>query len=271
MPTQKECYYAFLATEFLRKLTIHLTRHGIHSISISMTDKAMNMCPKRWLGANCPKIKELDMVNIHFEDKRRILNLYNDRLQNNESDEQIAGMGSLKNQHLRFEAFLEMGIFSNATILDIGCGHGGFLEFCKQRNPPIPIQYTGIDIVPELIKGARLRHPEATFMDGDVLGDVLDIYIPSHDFIIANGTFNFRFSKGNNYEVVEAFLSKCFPMANKALAVSLMSTYVDYQTDLLYYYDPAEMFRFAKSLTKRVILRHDLPMFDFILCLYPDE
>lgn len=271
MPTQTECYYAFLATEYLRKLSVHLTRMGIHSISLNITDKAMNMCPKRFLGPNCPNLKDFTMTEIHFEDKRLMLNLYNERLKKGATDEQIAGMGPLENQNIRFEAFLKMGDFSDATVLDIGCGQGGFLEFCKRRNPPMPILYTGIDLVPKLIEEARIRHPDATFMDGDVLGNVLETYIPPQDFIIANGAFNFRFSHGNNYEVVEAFLSKCFPLAKKALAVSLMSTWVDYQTDLLYYYDPAEMFRFAKTLTKRVILRHDLPIFDFILFLYQDE
>lgn len=266
IPTHQECYWALLATEHLRRLTTHLLNYGVSDLVLIMKEGAMSTCPKQWLGVNCPEIKEAEMFETESKEKRRILKLYNDRLDDKASSEQLAGMGSWENQCLRFEAFLEMGISDGNSVLDVGCGQGDFLKFCNERENPIAVQYKGIDIVPGLIKKACLKFPEGNF----VLGDVLDIPIFPHDFIIANGTFNFHYEHMDNVEVVKTFLSKCFPLAKKALAVSLMSTHVDYRKEILHYYDPSEMFRFAKSLTRRVTLRHDLPMYDFILYLYQE-
>ena len=50
----------------------------------------------------------------------------------------------------------------------------------------------------------------------------------------------------------------------------MMTAYVDFREDRLFYYSPEEIFRFSKTLTKRVLLRHDYPLFEFTVYLYKD-
>jgi hypothetical protein len=50
----------------------------------------------------------------------------------------------------------------------------------------------------------------------------------------------------------------------------MMTAYVDFQEPRLFYYHPEEIFRYAKSLTKRVTLRHDYPAYEFAIFLYQD-
>jgi len=50
--------------------------------------------------------------------------------------------------------------------------------------------------------------------------------------------------------------------------VDMMSSYVDYQDPALYYYSPEEIFRFSKTLTRRVMLRHDYRPFEFCIQLF---
>jgi SAM-dependent methyltransferase len=50
------------------------------------------------------------------------------------------------------------------TVLDVGCGTGFFTAFYLHRGAKV----TGIDIAPTSIERLRARHPEATFVLGDV-------------------------------------------------------------------------------------------------------
>ena len=59
-----------------------------------------------------------------------------------------------------------------------------------------------------------------------------------------------------------------FALADKAIAVNMMTNYVDYRDKYLFYYSPEEMFRFAKSLSRNVVLRHDYPLYEFSLFIY---
>ena len=54
------------------------------------------------------------------------------------------------------------------SILDVGCGSGGFAKIWRQYNPEI--QYTGVDASKSLIESARQLHPEAEFRQADGAG-----------------------------------------------------------------------------------------------------
>ena len=49
-----------------------------------------------------------------------------------------------------------------------------------------------------------------------------------------------------------------FAAANKEISFNMMSTYVDYQADDLFYFDPLKIFDFCKKeLSPLVMLKHD--------------
>jgi hypothetical protein len=48
----------------------------------------------------------------------------------------------------------------------------------------------------------------------------------------------------------------------------MLSTYVDYQEQHLYYYHPEQIFSMAKAISSRVLLRHDFAPFEFCIQLY---
>ena len=69
---------------------------------------------------------------------------------------------------------------------------------------------------------------------------------------------------------MQAVIEKCFRIARKGVAIDMMSSYVDFQEDHLYYFDPVKVFEFAKKLTRRITIRHDYPLFEFCVYIYPD-
>jgi SAM-dependent methyltransferase len=54
------------------------------------------------------------------------------------------------------------------SVLDVGCGAGGFAAVWKHYNPEL--DYTGIDASESLIEAARRLHPESSFAVGDGTG-----------------------------------------------------------------------------------------------------
>jgi len=54
------------------------------------------------------------------------------------------------------------------TVLDVGCGAGGFAAIWRHFNPALA--YTGVDASAALIDAARRLHPEHTFVQADGAG-----------------------------------------------------------------------------------------------------
>lgn len=53
--------------------------------------------------------------------------------------------------------------FDNPKVLDCGCGYGALLDVMTGK-----FQYTGVDLSPDLIAEAKQRHPQHTFIEGDL-------------------------------------------------------------------------------------------------------
>jgi len=50
----------------------------------------------------------------------------------------------------------------------------------------------------------------------------------------------------------------------------MLSSYVDFEQPDVCHYEPERVFSLSKQLTKRVSLRHDYPLYEFCVYLYPD-
>ena len=60
-----------------------------------------------------------------------------------------------------------------------------------------------------------------------------------------------------------------FGLANLGVAFNIMLPFVDYKTDSLYHWDVNDMARFCTGeLTRRFVLRHDYPLWEYTVYLY---
>lgn len=174
----------------------------------------------------------------------------------------------------RFSILAEVGIRSDAKIIDFGCGTGEFLNFLKSELD-YKGEYIGIDISEEQIAIAKKEHPSATFFCRDIFSECLS---EEADFIIINGVFNNKVANADSFGYMSDILKALMPLATTGIAFNAMSTYVDYFDESLVYFDPSEVFKFCKEqLSNCVILRHDYivksnsPPFEFCIYVYKDE
>jgi len=199
------------------------------------------------------------------EDKNTITSRYQKRLSEYGPGIQALASGSIERRDTRFGVLSSVGDLNGCRILDLGCGLGDFYSWLQEQG--IQVSYTGYDITPELVDLAAERFPEAEFE----VRDIQTQGIPERfDYIVSSQTFNNRLSYDDNFDVMKDVLRICYEACDRAVAIDMMTTYVDFREEHLYYYRPETVFSYAKALTKRVSLRHDYPAFEFAILLYKD-
>lgn len=198
------------------------------------------------------------------DEKARIIARYDERLQRLGSGFAALNSGTEERRAMRFQVLADIGIRSGDSVLDLGCGFGDLHAWLAGRG--LDVAYTGYDINPTLVAAARERHPGARFE----VKDVLEEDFPSFDWIVSTSCFNLRMADDGNYPFIERLLTVCHAHATRGVAVDFLTSYVDFPTAEGFHYEPERLFAMAKRLTKRVTLRHDYPLFEFAVYLYPD-
>lgn len=123
--------------------------------------------------------------------------------------------------------FLSRIIRDRQSVLDIGCATGGFYEVFKTYVPTIT--YTGIDISPEMIRQAKILHPEAMFQVTD--GGRLPYGDDSFDMVFSAGalhmTPNWRDVLREGWRVTKKYF--LFDVRIKESPPSIENAQVSYQ------------------------------------------
>ncbi len=152
----------------------------------------------------------------------------------------------------RFDALLEHVDLTGQSILDVGCGIGDLLGYLKDRG--IAAEYTGVDILPEMVEEARRRHPSGTFISGDLLEEIrLDE--GSFDIVYSSGMFNLKV--GDNQRFLEQWLEEFFRLARKQVIFNLLDPGHPIQRDIYYYFDPQEVRQIVLHHTPHVDIAYD--------------
>ena len=155
-------------------------------------------------------------------------------------------------QEQRMAVLCEIGVAKDSKVLDFGCGTGQLLSFL-QRSIGYEGQYVGYDISPEAIELARAAHPSGRFEVRNILQQAAE---ERFDFVLVSGVFNNLIS--DNRAFFEAISRRLMAQASLGYAFNMLSRFVDYFDEGLYYEDPLHAFRFCKEqLSPLVTLRHD--------------
>ena len=168
-------------------------------------------------------------------------------------------------QRLRFQVIAKyMDFDRNPSVLDVGCGNGEFLEFCRQAK--LPCRYTGLDIVPEMVALTNRRFGAGTAIEGELSG-----VEGRYDYVIASGTFNAKLSAQDRIwrAYLHGSIEKMFALCNEAIVFNCMTSHVDYRYDRLYYASPDEISALAVGcLSRRFLIDHSYPLYEMTVAVY---
>lgn len=176
-------------------------------------------------------------VRAHY---RRLIQTHGDT-------HEAAQYSSRESQESRFRVLTEIADLNGAKVLDFGCGTAHLATFLKEKG--ISCSYVGVDFVTEFFDFARAKHPEHCFGTWDELKD------EEFDYAIVSGVFNNK--TDNNEHFYKETVRDIFARVRKGFAFNMMSAYVDYFDEGLYYAKPEDVFAYVKSLTPYVTLRND--------------
>jgi SAM-dependent methyltransferase len=155
------------------------------------------------------------------------------------------------------------------TLLDFGCGYGGFYKWIIEHEKNI--QYTGIDINENLIKKAKELYPLCDFFKKDIL-NVKDFdFLQTFDYIICNGTFTVKdtLTQEKMTEFMHSVLKKLWNKTNKGIAFNVMSKHVDWERDDLFHVSIDELGWFLKNhLSRNFIIKNDYGLYEYTVYVY---
>lgn len=189
----------------------------------------------------------------------RILGHHNKLLKKFNANRKALGYRS--GQSIRFQVLSEIGNINNSTVLDVGCGFGDFCGFFEKKK--LNVKYYGVDINQDFINIAKNRYPNGNFELRDIEKNP---FKKKFDWVFGAGIFTLASLKN-----VEPIIKEQFRICKKGIAIDFLGTYVTYKDSFLFYTPPEKMFKFAKTLTNRVTLRHDYKPYEFCMYLYKDD
>ena len=154
------------------------------------------------------------------------------------------------------------------TVNDWGCGYGAMFGYLDALEGGGLREYIGYDISQEMITAASAQcdPTRSRFVLGpDVTEDA--------DYSFVSGTFNVKLQATDAEwdAYVKRQLSAMFAHSRRGLAFNLLTSYVDWKAENLFYADPNNFFDFCKRhLSRHVTLVHDYALFEWTILVSRD-
>jgi len=141
------------------------------------------------------------------EQRKRIVDRHRDSLTRHGHHPNALYWSGRDIQEVRFKVLADIGIESGDSVLDVGCGFGDFKAWMAGQGRGV--DYTGIDLSPDLIGVAKGKHPDARLL----CGELFDFHFEpqSFDWVILSGALNEQLHDDSAYafRVIEQMYQLC--------------------------------------------------------------
>jgi hypothetical protein len=219
---------------------------------------------------HCKVLKSLSRLISNMSDYLLpVENLYKDNLARFGNTSESVGWKSEESQFLRFEKLNQVIYRTSESISvnDYGCGYGAHLTSLINGGWNVS-RYNAYDISGDMLQELKKTHAD---VDPKVLNCVQSPVISTQaDYSMVSGTFNVM--PDNDRSLWENHIMRTLKdlkkYSNYGFAFNLLTSYVDWKADRLYYADPSFWFNFCKlEITPTVTLIHDYELFEWtIIC-----
>ncbi len=167
-------------------------------------------------------------------------------------------------QELRFEVLAQIGIAATESVLDVGCGFADFKRWFERRGQSL--DYTGIDLSPDLLRKAMQLHPDATLLEGDLFD--LSPDNDRFDWVILSGALNENLEDEGNYTY--RVIARMFELCQKGIAFNLLDARFIQAYDLQSH-QPREILKYCHSLCTNCELHDSYLQNDFTVYLHKES
>jgi SAM-dependent methyltransferase len=209
------------------------------------------------------------------EEIRRALqgveSLYSGNLAEHGIDSRSVGWPDPDAQLVRFQKLAHLLVEDDGgprTVNDWGCGYGAMFKFLDELKGFALDRYYGYDVSREMLDAARAHVSDAR-------AEWIQSSELSHDadYSFVSGTFNVRMESSVSAwtAYVRSVLHELHARSRRGFAFNLLTSYVDWEQEDLFYAPPSEFFDFCKrELSPYVTLIHDYPLFEWTMVVRRD-
>ncbi len=177
----------------------------------------------------------------------------------------------LTTQNLRFEMLIkDLDLKSKCSILDLGCGTGDLLKYINSSKQEADIHYIGLDFVEGMIETAKQKYAGTNNAEF-IRGSLEDFKNSQVDYVVASGIFNVRqgADEAEWEQYILSTITEMFSKASKAIAFNILTSYVDWTIDKLYYADPKTLLNYSvKNLSRKAIINHSYPLYEYTMTIF---
>ena len=146
---------------------------------------------------------------------------------------------------------------------DLGCGYGELFNYLNAKFSQQLQMYNGYDLSQSMLDAAEnnLNARKSKLIKKSSIHTIAD-------YTFASGPFNVKFDisdeKWKTY--IEDSLHNMFKHSRKGFAFNLLTSYVDWKEDHLFYCNPNYFFDYCKSnFSSEVLLFHDYPLYEWTI------
>lgn len=197
----------------------------------------------------------------------KIKALYTSNLSETGVKSKAVGWNSPESQAMRFDKLT--GVIEDrsgpVSVNDYGCGYGAHLAYLVKECGIQVKEYVGYDLSEEMLAAAR---SELSWFTGDLSLNCSSEISTIADYTFVSGTFNVRFEADDCQwqSFIEKKLDEINACSRYGFSFNLLSTYVDWREEHLFYGDPCYWFDLCKrKFSKRVALLHDYPLYEWTI------
>jgi len=192
------------------------------------------------------------------EQRKRIIDKHRDSLTRYGHHANALYWSSREIQEIRFRVLAEIGIESGDSLLDVGCGFGDLKRWFDAQE--MLVDFTGIDLSPDLIRIAQEIHPNSTLLCGEL--DDFDFKPQSFDWVVLSGALNEQLHDNGAY--ARRTIARMFELCRNGLAFNLLDARSLSAHDLQTH-QPQDMLDYCQGLCANVRLIDDYLDNDFTI------
>lgn len=196
------------------------------------------------------------MKRLDEEQRQRIVVRHRDGWLRHGHAPQALFWSSREVQEVRFGILAKVGIQPDDSLLDVGCGFADLKGWLEQHG--CLVDYSGVDLSPELLRVAETNYPEAQFYCGE-LGD-FPFADASFDWVMLSGMLNEPVDDDGAY--ARQVIKEMYRICRKGIAFNLLDVTrgVTLRSLGLQLFDPAVIEQHCQTLSRHVrLLRGYLP------------
>lgn len=157
------------------------------------------------------------------------------------------------------------------SVHDVGFGLGHFWEYMKSELSGRRILYSGSEVTEQFVDYCKENYPDMDFRLRDLADGPFE---DNYDYLVFGGTFyHLAGAPAKEFQkYVFSLIENAFSMSRRGVSFNLITEYVDYRRDDLFYCSIPELLKFLNSrLSRFFTIHHDYPLYEYTVCVYQES